>query len=237
MTEILKDTNVFPLGDTAMVVQFGEKINADTHNLVHRFCSWLEQHPFHGLVEYVPAFTNVTLFYNPLIIRFEEINLILQQMAAAAVTGQAPDAASVTIEIPVLYGGQAGPDLNDVAALNNLSPDEVIDIHTQPEYLVYMIGFAPGFPYLGGMDKRIAAPRRQAPRSRIPAGSVGIAGEQTGVYPIETPGGWQIIGRTPLALFDRNRTAPALLKAGDKVKFTAIGEQEFEQLKNSRHGH
>jgi len=130
----------------------------------------------------------------------------------------------------VLYGGEAGPDLNFVAEHNGLTPEEVIRRHTAPAYLVYMLGFTPGFPYLGGMDESIAAPRLKTPRVRIPAGSVGIAGTQTGVYPIDSPGGWQLIGRTPLRLFDMEGENKFLLKAGQRVRFVPIDEGEFRRL-------
>lgn len=140
------------------------------------------------------------------------------------------------VEIPVLYGGEYGPDIENIATHNNLSIEEVIKIHTSGEYLVYMLGFTPGFPYLGGMDKRIATPRLKTPRTKIPGGSVGIAGEQTGVYPIESPGGWQLLGRTPLNFFDPNNEKPFLINAGEYIKFVQISEEEYhkiiEQIKN-----
>jgi inhibitor of KinA len=136
------------------------------------------------------------------------------------------------VEIPVCYGGDFGPDLKSVADRNGLTPDEVVTIHCKSTYPVYMIGFAPGFPYLGGMSERISAPRLDTPRERIPAGSVGIAGTQTGVYPIETPGGWRLIGRTPLRLFDAVRDPPSLLQAGDRVRFTAIERGEFDRIRD-----
>ena len=134
-----------------------------------------------------------------------------------------------TVSIPVCYGGEFGPDLEYVARHNNLTTDEVIHIHSSGEYLVYMIGFAPGFPFLGGLSPKIATPRRPSPRATIPAGSVGIAGMQTGVYPIETPGGWQLIGRTPQKLFLPNENPPSLLQAGDVVKFCPISFQEYQE--------
>src|ERR671914_867162 len=132
-----------------------------------------------------------------------------------------------TVGIPVHYGGNFGPDLGFVALHNELTEQQVIEIHSQPMYLVYMIGFAPGFPYLGGMSERLASPRRESPREKIPAGSVGIAGSQTGVYPIETPGGWQLIGRTPLRLFRPDKDDPSLLRTGDRVRFHAIEPAEY----------
>jgi len=134
------------------------------------------------------------------------------------------------IEIPVCYGGSFGPDLEIVAKHHHLTPEQVIHIHSKPKYLVHMIGFAPGFPYLGGLNEEIATPRRQSPRVKIPAGSVGIAGNQTGVYPIESPGGWQIIGRTPVKLFNPHKTPPTLLQTGNYITFKPISRKEYEQL-------
>ena len=138
-----------------------------------------------------------------------------------------------TVEIPVCYGGDYGPDLEFVAQHNSLTEEKVVAIHSAADYLVYMIGFAPGFPYLGGMSEQIAAPRRESPRLQIPAGSVGIAGAQTGVYPIETPGGWQLIGRTPLELFRPTEDPPTRLRAGDIVRFRPITSEEFDRLRMS----
>jgi len=134
------------------------------------------------------------------------------------------------VEIPVCYGGKFGPDLEIVAKHNQLTPDEVITIHSEGLYLIYMIGFAPGFPYLGGLSDKIATPRRESPRFKIPAGTVGIAGDQTGVYPIETPGGWQLIGRTPVKLFNPKHSSPTLLKTGSYIRFIPIPPKEYEQL-------
>lgn len=132
------------------------------------------------------------------------------------------------VSIPVLYGGEVGPDLEYVAKHHGISPEEVIQIHSKNDYLVYMIGFAPGFPYLGGLDERIATPRKKTPRLQIAAGSVGIAGNQTGVYPLETPGGWQIIGRTPRKLFLPNQSPPTLLQSGDTIRFVPITPEEYK---------
>jgi inhibitor of KinA len=133
-----------------------------------------------------------------------------------------------TVEIPVCYGGDLGPDIDDVARQHGMSAQDVIDIHASGDYLVYMVGFMPGFAYLGGLSSRIATPRRQTPRTAVPAGSVGIGGEQTGVYPLVSPGGWNLIGRTPLRIFDIDRTDAALLATGDRVRFRPISNGEFK---------
>ena len=135
-------------------------------------------------------------------------------------------------EIPTTYGGEYGPDIEFVAQHNNLTIEEVIDIHTSTNYLIYMLGFTPGFTYLGGLDKRIETPRLENPRTKIPAGSTGIAGKQTGIYPIESPGGWQLIGRTPVKLYDPFNDPPVILSAGDYVRFVRIDEEEFLRIKN-----
>jgi inhibitor of KinA len=233
---------LYPLGDAAIVLQFGDTINRQTHQTIQTFTAALEQQPFPGFREYVPAFTTVTVYYDPWIVSrkgledpyacvIQALTRILYQMRA-----QPGRTSAKLVEIPVCYGGKWGPDLEVVAALNEISPEEVIRLHTREEYLVYMIGFAPGFPYLGGMNDRIAAARKDKPRSKVPAGSVGIAGKQTGIYPIPSPGGWQLIGRTPLVLFDPRRESPSLLQAGDHIRFVPITEKEFERRKEEAHG-
>ncbi|MFC4767921.1 5-oxoprolinase subunit PxpB [Effusibacillus consociatus] len=220
---------LIPLGDSAVIVQLGQTIHLETHRKVKTLAAYLDQHPIPGMVEYVPAFTTVTVFYDPLRTSYKVICSVLEEIVSEL--GDTLDAEPRAVEIPVCYGGEFGPDLEFVAEHNGLTPDEVIDIHSNGEYLVYMIGFAPGFPYLGGMSERIAAPRRESPRLSIPAGTVGIAGSQTGVYPIGTPGGWQLIGRTPLALFRPNENPPSLLQAGDIVRFRPISREEYDAWK------
>lgn len=229
-----KYVEIFPVSDTAIMVQLGEKIDLITHQRVKSLAQYLNQQPFTGMLEYIPAFTTITIFYDPLrlsagkVPAYEIVCSILEEIVANL--RDETNLKAKIIEIPVCYGGDFGPDLEYVALHNGLKPEEVIKIHSDNNYLVYMIGFAPGFPYLGGMSKKIAVPRRNSPRLVIPAGSVGIAGEQTGVYSIETPGGWQLIGRTPLALFQLASSPPSLLQAGDIVKFQPISRQEYEEL-------
>lgn len=216
--------SITPLGDSALIVQFEPTISPVIHSKVRAFLSWIETQKLHGLIECVPAFTSVTLHFDPWIASergtidpYQKLKELIQEHADNL--EELPTPPSRTIEIPVDYGGDAGPDLDFVALHTGLSRDEVISLHSSPSYLVYMVGFMPGFPYLGGMDQRLSTPRRSSPRARVPAGSVGIASTQTGVYPLETPGGWQIIGRTSLTLFDPQGEPPTLLRAGDRVKF------------------
>lgn len=221
------------ISETAALVEFGRKISEDINKKVRTFCTYLDDKPFYGMVEYVPAFTSVSVIYNPLDMKsespYEVVKVILDNIISK-LDFSLEDEEHI-VEIPVCYGGEFGQDIEQVAKINNITVDEVIKIHSEGKYLVYMIGFAPGFPYLGGMSEKIAAPRRESPRIAIPAGSVGIAGMQTGVYPIETPGGWQLIGKTPLKLFDLKRNSKSLLKAGDIVKFYPISYEEYVQLK------
>ena len=233
------DYQLSPLGDQAILIQLGKDISMDIHQRIQIITSYLDDHPFEWMIDYIPAFTTVTIFYDPIkITRLNQVSQLpyyfvceqLNSLLSGFTTGKIIE--SKTITIPVCYGGELGPDLETVAQLNDLTTKEVIDIHTSGDYLVFMIGFAPGFPYIGGMSKKIAAPRRKSPRLRIPERSVGIAGEQTGIYPIETPGGWQIIGRTPLQLFRPMEESPSLFKAGDKIQFKSISYPEYIEWEN-----
>jgi inhibitor of KinA len=227
MNSTLRDVRFYPLGDTAIVASFGDEISNSTHDLIQCICNYLEEYSFDGFAEYVPAFTTVTIFYEPVKVSYHSVQLHLEEMLAE-VMAHPEKPVSRIVDIPVVYGGNWGPDLNSVAAHARLTNDEVIRLHTEKEYLVHMIGFAPGFPYLAGLNEKIATPRREMPRAHIAPGSVGIAGKQTGIYPIATPGGWQIIGRTPARLFDVNRTEPALLRAGDRIRFVPVADIEFD---------
>lgn len=225
---------IYALGDSAIVLEFGQKIAKEIHQSIRAVCLFLDEYSFEGFVEYVPAFTTVTVFYDPLVSDYQATESLLQEMLDEIGKTEHNKATAVTVEIPVLYDG---PDLSFVAAHTGLTEEEVINLHTSAEYLVHMIGFAPGFPYLGGLNEKIAVPRKETPRSSVPAGSVGIAGQQTGIYSIETPGGWQIIGQTPLLLFDAEREQPSLLRAGNKVRFVAIDALEFQLLKGEDDGY
>jgi inhibitor of KinA len=241
--------NVYPLGECAAVVDWGRGIEPQTHRKVRALTARLESCPLPGQIEVVPAFTTVTVFYDSYFLfrygeQYKNESGSVGGSAYEWVRGQllalleqledGLDESGEKVEIPVCYGGEFGPDLDAVATYCGLTPGEVIDIHSRGEYRIYMIGFAPGFPYLGGMSRKIAVPRREVPRLSIPAGSVGIAGMQTGVYPIATPGGWQLIGRTPLALFRPHQDPPSLLKAGQTVKFVPISPADYERLKEGR---
>ena len=221
---------IVPMGDAAIVVKFGDTIDRKLLQKVQALENYFAEHSLQGMIEQVPAYATLTIYYDPLERAFSDLAKELRGIIAGRV--DAPGSTSRVVEIPVHYGGEFGPDLEFVARHNSLKPDDVIQIHSASDYVVYMIGFAPGFPYLGGMSQRIAAPRRDSPRLKISAGSVGIAGTQTGVYPIGTPGGWQLIGRTPIELFRPHENPPTLLRAGDVVRFRPITTTEYKSLRN-----
>ena len=225
---IYEDPRMSLLGDCAVVIAFGDEIDQAINRRVKAFGDRLAAASLPAIVELIPAFTNVTVIYDPLRAEYKDVVAKIRRVVDV-LPEQSTGGEARTVEIPVCYGGDFGPDLESVAERNRLSPDEVIAIHCESTYPVYMIGFAPGFPYLGGMSERISAPRLDSPREKIPAGSVGIAGKQTGIYPIETPGGWRLIGRTPLRLFNPAHDPPSLLEAGDLVRFAAINREEFER--------
>lgn len=225
-----------PLGDSALMVQLGDGIDPLIHKKVKNLSALLYEYPFEGFIESVPAYNNVTVHYNPYTVYLSQIGaegITAFQKVSAFINdlvqriGGTQSVEERTIVIPVCYGGEFGPDLEYVAAYHALSTDEVVQIHTENDYLVYMLGFAPGFPFMGGMNEAIATPRKETPRLSIAPGSVGIAGKQTGVYPLETPGGWQIIGRTPKKLFLPGHTPPTLLQSGDKIRFVPISFEEY----------
>ncbi|MBC7856510.1 MAG: 5-oxoprolinase subunit PxpB [Pirellulaceae bacterium] len=216
------------LGDSALVVHLGDRIDTPTFLAIRSLSRQLAANPPAGMIELVPAFTTVAVYYDPL--RTSQAELIASIGKLAGMADESLEPQPRVVEIPVCYGGEFGCDLEFVAKHAQLSTSEVIEIHSAADYLVHMIGFAPGFPYLGGMSSKIAAPRRNSPRLKVPAGSVGIAGDQTGIYPLETPGGWQLIGRTPLELFQPHQDPPTRLQAGDIVRFRPITSKQFRAL-------
>jgi inhibitor of KinA len=228
---------ITPLGDSALLVELGDSINESTHRRVQSAWRALAAEPVPGVSETVPAYTTVTVFYDPWRVVQAgapegEIVSWLTSLIRERIKNppKTTKAKSRVVEIPVCYGGEFGPDLLRVATQAKLSPEAVVKKHSAAKYLVYLIGFAPGFPYLGGLPKELITPRHAKPRMAVPAGSVGIGGEQTGIYPQSTPGGWNLIGRTPLRLFQPETNPPAVLQAGDEVKFRAITAEGFAKL-------
>lgn len=216
-----------PCGDCAVTAEFGNAICEDINTAVHNFALAVESLKHAAICEVVPTYRSATVYYFPELISY---SAIIEILSCCAKNLNSSLQSSKTIKIPVLYGGAYGEDLAYVAAHNGITEQDVIAIHSGRDYRVFMLGFTPGFPYLGGMDSRIATPRRAQPRVKIAAGSVGIAGEQTGIYPISSPGGWQLIGRTPLVLFDPLAQNPILIKAGEKIRFVPIDEAEYNEI-------
>ncbi|UCH32804.1 MAG: 5-oxoprolinase subunit PxpB [Candidatus Bathyarchaeota archaeon] len=216
-----------PVGDKALLVEFGNSINLQINQKVRNLDSLISQSALEGILECVPTYCSLLIYYDPLRISFDQLVSQLRDLEERMSEVNFPGPETV-IEVPVIYGGEYGPDLDSLARYHNLLEEEVIQLHSGKKYTVFMIGFIAGFPYLGEVDDRIVTPRLATPRLRVPAGSVGIADRQTGIYPFESPGGWRIIGRTRIRLFDSGKSPPSLMKPGDIVTFRPIGEEEFE---------
>ena len=217
---------IVPAGDSGIIVEFEERIDPAVNARAIALAEHVQAAAVAGVRDVVPTYRSVAVYFDPL--RTDLQGLMERLEREASDTSPVASAARAPLRIPVCYGGDLGPDLSGVAAFANMTEDEVIRAHAAATYRVFMLGFVPGFAYLGIVDSRIAMPRRSTPRVRVPAGSVGIAGVQTGIYPAETPGGWQLIGRTPVKPFDPARTDPFLMKAGDAVQFFAIERHEYE---------
>jgi len=221
-----------PSGDLALVASFGNEISEVLNIEVRSLMLALEKSNVEGIVEMTPTYCSLMIHYDPLRIGYQA--LCEKVLETLDVLDEIELPQPRVIEIPTLYGGEVGPDLEYVAKHNGLTAEQVVEIHVSGTYRIYMLGFTPGFPYLGGMDKRIATPRLQTPRTKIIGGSVGIAGAQTGIYPIDSPGGWQIIGRTPVALYDPLLEVPILLKTGEYIRFVQIDQDTFDRLSSER---
>ena len=208
---------IVPLGDSALLVQLGDEIDITINHRVHLLSSLINHSSLDGLVETVPSYSTLLIHYDPLILAEAEIHEWLREQLN--LMEDAGPKKPRRMEIPVRYGGEYGVDLSSVADYHRLRVEDVIRIHTSRTYTVYMMGFTPGFPYMGKVDKAIITPRLETPRAHVPAGTVAIAGSQTGIYPIDSPGGWRLIGYTALKLFDPTLEFPFLFSPGDEVKF------------------
>ncbi|MCP5452492.1 MAG: 5-oxoprolinase subunit PxpB [Spirochaetaceae bacterium] len=220
-----------PLGDDALLVRLGDELSEELNERARSLADAVEaakaaDPACEGIIEASPAYSSALIDFDPLLTTHAEVEAFVRSARPSISGGEARR----IVRVPVAYGGDAGPDLASIAAEAGLSADAVAAVHRGRDYPVYMLGFAPGFPYLGGVDERIASGRLATPRARIPAGSVGIAGRQTGVYPFDSPGGWKLIGRTPMRLFDARKEPPAIIRPGDLVRFYPIGHDEFEAM-------
>jgi KipI family sensor histidine kinase inhibitor len=208
-----------------MIVEIGERISPDVNRRVQELMLQLQKARLPGVREVAPGYRSLLVVFDPLTIAPSELKVRIQDAAAQPASAGLPRPKQITV--PVFYGGEYGPDLEGVADYLGIAPEEVIRLHTATVYRVYMIGFTPGYPYMGELPPALAIPRRSTPRTRVPKGSVGIAQRQTCIYSVESPGGWQIIGWTPIELFDPSRQLPSLLEMGDRVKFEAVRQVEI----------
>lgn len=229
----------FPLGDNAIIIDFGNIIDEKINKIVHSVFFRLQNDPIPGMIEAIPAYSSLTIFYDILLVKDNMTNKdktafnwisekLKQYISTESLETGDPE---LLIHIPVCYEKEYGTDLDFIALQNNITIEEIIQIHSSTTYRVYMLGFLPGFAYMGLVDEKISSPRKSQP-APVEPGSIGIAGRQTGIYPFKSPGGWQIIGRTPLKLFDKQKLNPVLFKPGDHVKFHAITKYEFEDIKS-----
>lgn len=220
------DFRIVPAGDSALIVEFEERIDAAINARAVALAELIQKAGLGGVRDVVPTYRSVAIYFDPLHTDLDALSNRVEREAARPSVEAAQ--AGEPIRIPVCYGGPFGSDLDEIARFAGLPEADVIALHSAPVYRVFMLGFVPGFAYMGTVDPRIAAPRRSTPRLKVPVGSVGIAGAQTGIYPSETPGGWQLVGRTPLKPFDLARADPFLIRAGDAVQFYPIEPAEFE---------
>ena len=224
----MADVRFLLTGDTSLCAEFGNEISEKINTEIRAFNILLNKSGIRGIVETVPTYRSLMIHYDPEIISYRALMSRLKGLTKQLDSAELPP--SEVLEIPVLYGGEMGPDLDFVAEHAGISKEEVVKIHTSVPYLIYMLGFTPGFTYLGGMSDKIETPRLKQPLVKIPAGSVGIAGKQTGVYPIDSPGGWQLIGRTPVRMYDPDRETPILPQAGQYIQFVSIDQAEFDRI-------
>lgn len=231
MTESKKTTVCRIAGDTGLLVEFGDGIDPKVNAKVRALAASVRKTPIDGIVEIIPTYRSLLLVYDPIKVRPDLLIRDIEKRESRISDDAETD--TCIVDIPVCYGGEQGPDLETVQASSGLSAEEVIRLHSAPEYLIYMVGFTPGFPFLGGLNEKLFTPRLETPRMKVPQGSVGIANNQTGIYPVASPGGWQIIGRTPLTLFDPRRDDPFFYRAGDKIRFVPISREDYMKQKDA----
>lgn len=234
---MLSGYHMYPCGDHALTIEWGNRIDVSVNKAVIALFTVLQQANIKGVKDIIPAYNSVTLVYDTVLLKKESKTKTVYEWMSRQV-GKLMDGAAIDTEkpsrlvrIPVCYDLSLAPDLAALAAEHTLAIEEVVQLHTAKTYRVFMIGFLPGFAYMGSVDERIATPRKMNPRTTVPAGSVGIAGEQTGVYPFDSPGGWQLIGQAPLLMFSAKQETPCLLQPGDDVQFYPVTLIEFEKIK------
>ena len=226
----MQDVKILTAGDSSLLLQFGNAIDPEINARIAATVQLMKEQHIEGVVDLIPAFCSLLINYDPRVILYGEMRRRMEKILSVEIAAGARK--KKIYEIPVCYGGELGPDLATIAEHARLTEQEVIDIHSSSDYLIYMLGFLPGFTYLGGLDERIHTPRLANPRIRIPAGSVGIGGSQTGIYPMDSPGGWQLMGMTPVKTYDPEREIPILVEAGDYIRFVPIDRDEYERIQS-----
>ena len=225
----MQNVKIMTAGDSSILIQFGNSIDPDINARIAATVQLMKEQHIEGVVDIIPAFCSLLINYDPRVISYDEMKTRMEKILSIEIAAGARK--KKVYEIPVCYGGEFGPDLPTIAEHAGLSEQEVIDIHSSTDYLIYMLGFLPGFTYLGGLDERIHTPRLANPRIRIPAGSVGIGGSQTGIYPMDSPGGWQLMGMTPVKTYDPDREVPILVEAGDYIRFVPVDRAEYDRIR------
>jgi KipI family sensor histidine kinase inhibitor len=217
--------------DQSLLIYFGHQITLEAHDRVRKLLRLLEMEPIAGVRNLHPAYHSILVKFDPLQRHHDELETILRQHIGRLENVSLPEPREV--EIPVCYGGEHGPDLIDVSSIHGMTPEQVIALHSSSTYLVYFLGFVPGFAYLGGLPEALVTPRLAMPRRKVPPGSVGIAGSQTGIYPVATPGGWRLLGRTPVSMFRPDRHELSLVSIGDRVRFKPISPEQFVAMESA----
>ena len=225
----MQEIKILTAGDSSLLVEFGQEISPEINRKLTATIQLMKEQHIEGVVDIIPAFCSLLINYDPRVIGYDELKGRMQNLIKMDIKTEAER--KRIYEIPGCYGGEYGPDIENIAKHAGLSVEEVIEIHSSRDYLIYMLGFLPGFTYLGGLDERIHTPRLANPRLKINAGSVGIGGSQTGIYPMDSPGGWQLMGMTPVKTYDPTREVPILLEAGDYIRFVPISEEEYYHIK------
>ena len=224
----MSEVKIVPHGDASMLVEWAAVIDPKINQKITGLVSLFKDQKIEGVIDFIPAFSSLLINYDPRIIAFRRLKKITEDLLTIEISNN--QLKKRIFEIPVCYGGEYGPDIEYIAKNAQLTKEELIQIHSGTDYLIYMLGFLPGFSYLGGLDERIHTPRLNNPRKAIPAGSVGIGGSQTGIYPLESPGGWQLLGRTPIKTYDPEREEPILFEAGDYIRFVPVDQATYQEI-------
>ncbi len=226
----MQNVKIVAAGDSSILVEFGQEINPEINRKITSLVRLIHDQHIEGIMDMIPTYCSLLINYDPRIVSYDKMQARVRELLKMDLKGAAGK--KRVYEIPVCYGGEFGPDLQNIADHAGISVEEVLKIHTSCDYLIYMLGFLPGFCYLGGLDERIHTPRLANPRVKIPAGSVGIGGASTGIYPLDSPGGWQLMGLTPVKTYDPENEHPILLSAGDYIRFVPIDLDEFRRIKD-----